>query len=152
MHLIFNSADTGEYATDYFANDAGRYTLLIDADVERSTAYAFTQDTVTSLVVEVNSVTDTVEMGESLLISFVFFREPADTFDTADSVVVEAQPRPTDTFDIADAIDKFDIGVNPTDTLNVDESTVFDITAARADTFTGDDTLSIEPQLSLIHI
>ena len=36
MHLIFNSADTGEYATDYFANDAGRYTLLIDADVERS--------------------------------------------------------------------------------------------------------------------
>ena len=147
MHLIFNSADTGEYATDYFANDAGRYTLLIDADVERSTAYAFTQDTVTSLVVEVNSVTDTVEMGESLLISFVFFREPADTFDTADSVVVEAQPRPTDTFDIADAIDKFDIGVNPTDTLNVDESTVFDVTAARADTFTSDDTISIEPQL-----
>ena len=43
-------------------------------------------------------------MGETVLISFVFFREPADTFETADSVVVEAQPRPTDTFDIADAV------------------------------------------------
>ncbi len=148
MHLIFNSADTGEYALDYFANNDGRYTLLIDADVERSTAYAFASDTLTKLEVEVSSVTDSVEMGESLLISFVFFRTPSDTFDTADSVVVEAQPRPTDTFDIADAVDKFDIGVNPTDVpAFADEITLKEISTTATDTFTGDDTLSIEPQL-----
>ena len=147
MTLNFNSADTGEYATDYFANDSGRYTVLIADDAERSTEFFFAADVLTNLVVEINSTTDTVEMGESVLISFVFFREPSDTFTTQDATVVEAQPRPTDTFDIADAINKFDIGVNPSDTLNVDESTAFDVTAGRTDTFTSDDTLSIQPQL-----
>ena len=147
MTLNFNSADTGEYATDYFANDSGRYTVLIADDAERSTEFFFAADVLTNLVVEINSTTDTVEMGESVLISFVFFREPSDTFTTQDATVVEAQPRPTDTFDIADAISKFDIGVNPSDTLNVDESTAFDVTAGRTDTFTSDDTLSIQPQL-----
>ena len=147
-HLKFDSADTGEYALDYFLNDSGRYTLLIDADAERSTSYAFSSDTITSLVVEVNSLADTVEMGESVLISFVFFRNPTDSFTTQDAPVVEAQPRPTDTFTIADAVDKFDIGVNPSDTGSMQDAfDLKEVTAVRADTFTSDDTISIEPQL-----
>tara|TARA_S200000501_G_scaffold244726_1_gene229111 strand:- start:449 stop:4249 length:3801 start_codon:yes stop_codon:yes gene_type:complete len=147
VEMNFNSTDTGEYALDYFANDSGRYTVLIADDAERSTEFFFANDVLTSLAVE-TTFTDDAQMSESVLISFVFFRTPSDTFDTADSVVVEAQPRPTDTFDIADAVNKFDIGVNPTDTsLAQDGVTLKEVTTVRADTFTSDDTISIEPQL-----
>ena len=96
---------------------------------------------------EVSSVTDSVEMGESVLISFVFFRNPTDSFEMQDSVSVERGVGAVETILFADAVDKFDIGVNQTDTLDIQDSTAFDITAGRTDTFTGDDTLSIEPQL-----
>ena len=73
---------------DYFVNDAGRYTVLVADDAERSTEFYFVNDTLTSLEVQCIA-TDSVGMGETVLISFVFFREPADnTFETADSVVV----------------------------------------------------------------
>ncbi len=146
VEMNFNSTDTGEYALDYFANDAGRYTVLIADDTERSTEFYFVNDTLTSLEVQAVA-TDSVEMGESVLISFVFFRNPTDSFTMQDSVSVERGVGAVETLLFADAIDKFDIGVNPTDTPNADDSTAFDVTAGRADTFTSDDTLSIEPQL-----
>ncbi|MBR20527.1 MAG: hypothetical protein CMA64_10365, partial [Euryarchaeota archaeon] len=147
VEINFNSTDTGEYATDYFANDSGRYTVLIADDAERSTEFFFSNDVLTSLVVEMNSTTDTVEMGESVLISFVFFREPTDSFEMQDSVSIEKGLGATEVLLFADAINNFDIGVNPTDTPAIQDSTAFDITTVRADTFTSDDTLSIQPQL-----
>ena len=147
VEINFNSTDTGEYALDYFAHNDGRYTVLVADDAERSTEFFFAGDTLTNLEVEVSSVTDSVEMGESVLISFVFFRNPTDSFEMQDSVSVERGVGAVETILFADAVDKFDIGVNPTDTLDIQDSTAFDITAGRTDTFTGDDTLSIEPQL-----
>ena len=146
VEINFNSTDTGEYALDYFANDAGRYTVLVADDAERSTEFYFVNDTLTSLEVQATA-TDSVEMGETVLISFVFFREPTDSFTMQDSVSVERGVGAVETILFADAVDKFDIGVNPTDTPAIQDSTAFDITAGRTDTFTGDDTLSIEPQL-----
>ena len=146
VEINFNSTDTGEYALDYFANDAGRYTVLVADDAERSTEFFFANDTLTSLEVQATA-TDSVEMGETVLISFVFFREPTDSFTMQDSVSVERGVGAVETILFADAVDKFDIGVNPTDTPTADESTVFDVTTVRADTFTSDDTISIEPQL-----
>ena len=101
----------------------GRYTVLVADDAERSTEFFFAGDTLTNLEVEVSSVTDSVEMGESVLISFVFFRNPTDSFEMQDSVSVERGVGAVETILFADAVDKFDIGVNPTDTLDIQDST-----------------------------
>ncbi len=147
VEINFNSTDTGEYATDYFANDAGRYTVLIADDAERSTEFFFAGDVLTSLEVQAVA-TDSVDFSESVLISFVFFRNPTDSFEMQDSVSVERGVGAVEVLLFADAINNFDIGVNPTDTPSVDDVlTQFDVTTVRSDTFTGDDTLSIEPQL-----
>ena len=59
----------------------------------------------------------------------------ADTMNMQDSPSVEAQPVTTDTFVMADAVDKFDIGVGPSDTPSVNDSTVFETSSIASDDF-----------------
>ena len=123
--------DTGEYATDYFAHDDGRYTFSFS----EVSAEIFRIDDSTVFETAITVSADTVDWAESVSISFVFFREPDDTFDIADSApVIEAQPRPSDTMSVADAVSKLDIGRNPSDTPTWADSTTFDVTTAPADT------------------
>ena len=83
--LDFTIVESGEYATDYFAHDAGRYTFLF---AETTAEIYRIDDQITSLAVEMTATTDTVDWAETVLISFVFFRNPADTFDMADAAVL----------------------------------------------------------------
>ena len=80
--LDFTIVESGEYATDYFAHDAGRYTFLF---AETTAEIYRIDDQITSLAVEMTATTDTVDWAETVLISFVFFRNPVDTFDMADA-------------------------------------------------------------------
>jgi hypothetical protein len=126
------TVETGEYAIDYFAHDSGRYTFLF----AETTAEIFRIDDGPAVFeTEITVAADTVDWAESVLISFVFFRNPVDTFDIADSApVFEANPRPSDTMNVADAVSKLDIGRIPSDTPTWADSTAFDITTAPADT------------------
>ena len=128
--LDFTIVESGEYATDYFAHDAGRYTFLF---AETTAEIYRIDDQITSLAVEMTATTDTVDWAETVLISFVFFRNPADTFDMADAAVLEPGVRPTDTPTLADAISKFDVETNPTDTGAMQDTTAFDVTTTAAD-------------------
>lgn len=130
--LDFTITESGEYATDYFAHDAGRYTFLF---AETTAEIYRIDDQITSLAVEITTTTDTVDWAETVLISFVFFRTPTDTFDMADAAVLEPGLRPTDTPTLADAISKFDVETNPTDTGAMQDTTAFDLTTTAADTF-----------------
>ena len=130
----FTGTSTGEYATDYFAHDDGRYTFLFS----EVSAEVFRIDDSTAFETAITVSADTVDWAESVSISFVFFRNPSDTFDIADSApVIEAQPRPSDTMGVADAVSKLDIGRNPSDTPTWADSTAFDVTT------TADDTMGI---------
>ena len=130
--LDFTITESGEYATDYFAHDAGRYTFLF---AETTAEIYRIDDQITSLAVEITTTTDTVDWAETVLISFVFFRTPTDTFDMAAAAVLEPGLRPTDTPTLADAISKFDVETNPTDTGAMQDTTAFDLTTTAADTF-----------------
>ena len=139
--LDFTITESGEYATDYFAHDAGRYTFLF---AETTAEVYRVDDQLTSLAVEITTTTDTVDWAETVLISFVFFRTPTDTFDMADAAVLEPGVRPTDTPTLADAISKFDVETNPTDTGAMQDTTAFDLTTTAADTFDVADVPALE--------
>lgn len=145
---------------DYFAEDyvelgqpqkeVGK--VLADSpDVDDTTAFDVTME-----------AADSIDFSETVVASFVFFREPDDTFDTADSVVLEPGVRPSDSVGAADTFDKFDVTTAPSeiaamqdsttfdvtttsaDTSDVDDSTAFDVTTTSADTYTAADSPSVE--------
>jgi hypothetical protein len=146
--LNFNSADTGEYATGYFENTGGaRYTQLIAFDAERSTSYAFLGDTLTNLSVE-TAFADSAEFSEHVLISFVFFRNPVDSFNIGDASVIEARPTVSDTFNTADSVNTFGVGINTTNNAYADHNIpVFVIETVSADTSNIADVPVLNPQL-----
>ena len=95
---------------------------------------------------------DTYDVDDST--AFDVTTTAADTMNMQDSPSVEAQPVTTDTFALGDAVDKFDIGVGPSDTPTladsapvfvvvsspadasaVNDSTEFDVTTTDSDTF-----------------
>jgi|14BtaG_2_1085337.scaffolds.fasta_scaffold00017_9 hypothetical protein len=107
-------------------------------------------------------VTDTYDVDDST--EFDVTTTAVDTMNMQDIPSVEAQPVTTDTFALADSLDKFDIGVGPSDTIafgdgtsfevatsptetpNVNESTEFDITTGTTDTFGAADSGSLISQ------
>ncbi len=132
-------------AGDYFAEDYVQLGNPLKEIGLNSIDITFAvQDTVTSLGVE-TTASDTYTTDDStILISFVFFRTPSDTFDTADAAIVEAQPRPSDTSSVQDAVDKFDVETALTDVAAMQDSVAFDAEAVAADTFNGADTTAFD--------
>lgn len=131
VELDFTITESGEYATDYFAHDAGRYTFLF---AETTAEVYRVDDQLTSLAVEITTTADTAGIDDAAItLSFVFFRLPVDSVDMADASVLEPGKRPTDTPTLADAISKFDVETNPTDTGAMQDTTAFDVTNTAAD-------------------
>ena len=128
-----------------FADSVDRFDITTEftdtAAINDSTAFDVT-----------TTAADTYDVDDST--EFDVTTTAADTMNMQDSSSVEAQPVTTDTFALGDAVDKFDIGVGPSDTPTladgapvfevssspadtpaVNDSTEFDVTTADADTF-----------------
>jgi hypothetical protein len=63
----------------------------------------------------------------------------ADTMNIQDIASIEAQPVTIDTFVMDDAVDKFDIGVVPSDTPSINDSMVFEAGSVSSDSFNTND-------------
>jgi len=75
---------------------------------------------------------DTSDVDDS--VSLDVTTTAADTMNIQDIASIETQPVTTDTFSMDDAVDKFDIGVGPSDTPTLDDSVVFEVVSSPADT------------------
>ena len=109
-----------------FADSVDRFDITTEltdtAAINDSTAFDVT-----------TTAADTYDVDDST--AFDVTTTAADTMNMQDSPSVEAQPVTTDTFALGDALDKFDIGVGPSDTPTLaDSAPVFEVVSSPADT------------------
>ncbi len=130
---------TGEYATDYFLHDGGRYTLLIDDDaLEDNAGEVFAVDDAINLLDVTFVLADSAEMSEAIITSLVYFRTPSDSVDMGDALdKLDVGVWPVDQPMTADAINLFDIGtVLGDDAETADAINNFDVTTVATDSAT----------------
>ena len=169
IEMVFDSTNTGGYATDYFLED---YVLLLNADPQRGTLLTYVNDTITSMNVEMSVVGgDSVGVDDgTILLSFVYFRNSGSDFDE-EALLIDDTAVPvlnrvlSESVAIEDdAVELFkgklqenrvvlfqdlildEVGKVLADTFNADDSTQFDVTIAAADTMNMQDSPSVEAQ------
>ena len=128
--LDFTIVESGEYATDYFAHDAGRYTFLF---AETTAEIYRIDDQITSLAVEMALQQLIQLIGRKPCSYHLYSSEIQQTRLIWQTPQYWTNVRPTDTPTLADAISKFDVETNPTDTGAMQDTTAFDVTTTAAD-------------------